>query len=456
MVHPHHVTSAHPVVWISLINWQACGIGLAFGGSIVLALGLLSTPLKFALRMSRSGNSNLWQNVQAAENRADAQTGVLGLVAGFGIQAAATVWTVGHGSPPLSRGWSYLVTVAWIVLPAAAMLLLDRKTRWFWMRPYLASLARYDRFGTYSDNPNVRELAGYGRVIGEGREQIAGESDEDYLGRVWKIDASKHQADRVHAGRTKRLRERLSGDDWIMRRLRFWIVLVGTMLVLGSIAAIAAVWGWDVKFGLPHGTDKVTRINTIVAATAYLAAIVAAIFALIAYWQTSGLPSFRVEIVFRPSNSATPAFTATPRQAPPWVDASCAPIPSSYSQESVPILDRTSSETILTVVVTNTAKYAARNPGVRIHFDGLLYNAPPSGWTSAERWGEKNGQKAIQWDGGTENIIHGKWSRTLPDVGFGEVAVISDTPTLVITVVADGCDPKPFDFPLNVTVVKPN
>src|ERR1700744_3276570 len=109
-VHAHHVTQVNPVAWISLINWQACGIGFAFGGSIVLAIGLLSGARSYALRMTRSGNTNSWQNVQAAENRADAQTGVVALVIGFGIQAITTIYIVGHASPLPSGGWSYVVT----------------------------------------------------------------------------------------------------------------------------------------------------------------------------------------------------------------------------------------------------------------------------------------------------------------------------------------------------------
>ena len=106
------------------------------------------------------------------------------------------------------------------------------------------------------------------------------------------------------------------------------------------------------------------------------------------------------------------------------------------------------------MVLTNKTKYAARNPGLRIQFDGLLFNGIPPEWTSVERWGEWNGLKAIQWDGGIENIIHGKWSRTLPIVGFNEIAVISDSPTLIITVVADGCPPEEFRFPLDVTILR--
>ncbi len=177
----------HPIVWVSLINWQACGIGLAFGGSVVLALGLLSGARPYALRMTRSGNTNSWQNVQAAENRADAQTGVLALVIGFGIQAITTVWIVGHPAPPLSGGWSYFITACWVVISVVIVLWLDRKTQWFWVRRFLVKLAHYDRYGVYNDQPDALELTRYGYVIGEGREKLPDESDEDYLRRVWNV-----------------------------------------------------------------------------------------------------------------------------------------------------------------------------------------------------------------------------------------------------------------------------
>lgn len=153
----------------------------------MLALGLLSGVRSYALRMTRSRNSNLWQNVQAAENRADAQTGVLALVIGFGIQAITTVWTVSHAAPAPVNGWSWLVTAGWVFFPAAMVLLIDHEIQWFWVRHYLVRLARYDNSGMKNSRPNAIELEGYGRVIGEGREKHTDESDTDYLKRVWNL-----------------------------------------------------------------------------------------------------------------------------------------------------------------------------------------------------------------------------------------------------------------------------
>jgi hypothetical protein len=186
-IHSHHIAPSHPVVWVSLINLQACGIGIAFGGSVVLALGLLGGARTFAMRMIRSGNSINWLNVQAAENRADAQTGVLALALGFAIQAGTTIWTVGHIAPALNGGWSYIVTIGWAAIPAALVWWADRKAKWFWVRRYLIRLARYDHLGAYNDRPDVRELTGYGFVLGEGREKHTDESDTNYLKRVWNL-----------------------------------------------------------------------------------------------------------------------------------------------------------------------------------------------------------------------------------------------------------------------------
>jgi hypothetical protein len=239
-----------------------------------------------------------------------------------------------------------------------------------------------------------------------------------------------------------------------VRRLRFWLVSAGSVVALGSVVTIVGVWIGNFKFDLPSGADKVTRINTAVAVSAYIAAIIAALFALVAYWQTSGLPSLKPVIYFLPFDSASPVFGATPKQSPPWVDPGSEPFPigpfPAPIEQFVPMLDRMSSDTILTVELWNTTKYAARNPGLRIRFDGLLFNGVPAGWTAVDRWGEKNGLKAIQWDGGTENIVHGKWSRAFPIVGFNEIVVLQPRPALVVTVVADGCRPEEFEFPLNV------
>lgn len=186
-LYSHHAASAHPIVWISLINWQAFGIGIAFGGSIVLAIGLLSGAPSLAKRIISSGNSPSWQVVQVAESKADAQTGVFALALGFAIQAVTTIWTDGHAAPKLTGGWSYLITLGWVLVPILLILWVDRETQWFWVRRYLVKLARYDNMGRKNRLPGFPEIEFYGRVLGEDYMRLPDESDADYLRRVWKV-----------------------------------------------------------------------------------------------------------------------------------------------------------------------------------------------------------------------------------------------------------------------------
>ena len=110
------------------------------------------------------------------------------------------------------------------------------------------------------------------------------------------------------------------------------------------------------------------------------------------------------------------------------------------------------------IVIKNDTEYAARNPDVRITFDGLYYIAGiPQDWTVAETWPDQFTKilpwpKAIQRDGGVENMIHDKWSRTLPgSIAFPDVIFTSLTPKPIVTVVADGC--RPHDWPMPIELI---
>ena len=76
---------------------------------------------------------------------------------------------------------------------------------------------------------------------------------------------------------------------------------VAVIFVVVTIFAVIGTWVWDWNLFLPTTTDKATRINTVVAVSAYTAALVGVVIALIAYWQASGRPSLEPEITFPPS-----------------------------------------------------------------------------------------------------------------------------------------------------------
>jgi hypothetical protein len=222
-----------------------------------------------------------------------------------------------------------------------------------------------------------------------------------------------------------------------MTASRVSLAVVAVIFVGATIFAILATWIWGWKLLLPAATDKATRINTVVAVSAYAAAMLGVIIALIAYWQASGRPSLGSEIKFPFLQSNLLVFESyKPPQIADWIG--------SADKGSVRMLQIKDADLIGTVVIKNSSRYAAQNPGLRIKFDGLYFNALSSGWTIAESWGDMRGAKAIQWDGGTENIIHGKWSRRLPDLDFNAVIVyrLNPPPRLVVTIVSDGCRPR--------------
>jgi hypothetical protein len=222
-----------------------------------------------------------------------------------------------------------------------------------------------------------------------------------------------------------------------MRTLsRFSLVFVAVIFVAATIFAILVTWIWDWKFFLPATVDKATRINTIVAVSAYTAAALGAIIALMAYWQASGRPSLKPEITF-PSLKANELVFK--------IDAS--------ERTDVRMLKTRDMNLFGTVRIRNSTQYAAQNPGLRISFEGLYFNAISVGWTVADSWGDMRGAKAVQWDGGTESIIHGKWSRTLPDLDFNAVIIcrLSPPPELIMTIVSDGCRPKVRRIPIKLS-----
>ena len=218
---------------------------------------------------------------------------------------------------------------------------------------------------------------------------------------------------------------------------RALLAVIAAIFVAATILAVLGTWIWDWNLLLPATTDKATRINTVVAASAYVAAMVGVIVAVIAYWQASGRPSLESEISFSNLQANELTFEAyKPSRIPDWVGT--------VQRISTRMLRIKDADLVGTVAIRNSSTYAAQNPGLRIRFDGLYFNALSPGWTVAESWGDARGAKAIQWDGGTENIIHGKWSRRLPDLDFRGVIVyrLDPPPQLIVTIVSDGCRPR--------------
>lgn len=226
---------------------------------------------------------------------------------------------------------------------------------------------------------------------------------------------------------------------------RISLVAIAAVLAASTGFATVATWAWNWSIFLPAATNKATRVNTVVAVSAYMAAMIGVIIALLAYWQASGRATLEPKITFPSLEPNKLLFDAyKPLQTPGWIDVD--------KKSAIRMLRAMDGSLSGTIIIRNRARYAAQNPGLRITFAGLYLAEPAPGWSIVDSLGETRGIRAIQWDGGSEKIIHGKWSRKLPGLDFTSVIVyrLDPPPELIMTVVSDGCTPRSWHVALNL------
>lgn len=204
------------------------------------------------------------------------------------------------------------------------------------------------------------------------------------------------------------------------------VATIGVVLataVLTMAAVVGAGWlGWS--FGLPV-KDRGVVLGVIAALAACILTLLGTGVALMAFLAATGEPDLDVSVYFPFSFPNRPAFLVEGRHLVPF--------------------KQLSGE----VRVTNRSKHGARNPGVRIEFDGVLGLSEQPGWTLVE-WINTVGPVSFQWDGGVNGIVHGKWSRKLPPLNLDGAHTLPSDVALIVTVVADGVEPRTRRMPILV------
>lgn len=222
-----------------------------------------------------------------------------------------------------------------------------------------------------------------------------------------------------------------------MKRLfaaRIWISIVTIALLAATTLAVYGVFRFKWRFGLPTH-DKVLIVNTVIAACALALVGWGVIVALAAYIIATGNPDLAPEITFNFSNVNEPVFKAKVDFPEPGGGLPTEPFKQMDGR----------------VVIRNRSKYAARNPGVLIELDGLgIYPPPDLGDWRVISSANMVGITAIQWDGGADYIVHGKWHRTLPSLDFRGLASFSSHPHLIVSIAADGFGPRKWRMPVRV------
>lgn len=215
-----------------------------------------------------------------------------------------------------------------------------------------------------------------------------------------------------------------------------WLgVAVMIALMAGTTLAVlgTALLGW--KFGLDR-TDLATRINTVAAVSAFVLVAATLFIALIAYLAATGRPDLEVRAVSWDDDNLEPVLLAKPEPEPY--------APNRQRIETWP------KQTLLLFLV-NRSRYSARNPGVRVQDATSLGDQP--GWTRMlDALG--SGFTSLQWDSGADNLIHGRWERSLPELDFSGATVVRGELVLNVTVAADGLTPTTHRIPIRL--VHPN
>lgn len=147
-----------------------------------------------------------------------------------------------------------------------------------------------------------------------------------------------------------------------MVRIRPTIILVTIGLFLATVIAVGGSAFLNWRYGLSTH-DKIAVINTVVAIGAFALVAWGVIVALAAYVSATGYPDLTVRLYSLGDNPLT--FKLAKKGAD-WTPLYGLNVDSSHGKVHVDVI--------------NNSEYAARNPGVRIMFRGLVGISEQKGW----------------------------------------------------------------------------
>jgi hypothetical protein len=189
-------------------------------------------------------------------------------------------------------------------------------------------------------------------------------------------------------------------------------VTISLLLFLAAACALVGLWAYTgFSLGMPtKNADRATVISADVALVSFALVALGVVVALVAYLASTGQPDLEVSVVFRFSFPNEPVFKMQ-QLVHGW-------------QRPVANFRQTEGE----VFLTNRSRYSAKNPGVQVRLVSLGGLNPQwnTGWVPI---GQANmvGVYEIQWDGGADFLVHGKWQRRLPPLNFADVFEMAET-----------------------------
>jgi len=227
------------------------------------------------------------------------------------------------------------------------------------------------------------------------------------------------QASDIGEHKRKRLGWMSKLDTRDMRRLGLWAAIVGVLLPLAILAFVAI---YTSQANLSYG-DHAALVGTTAAFAAVFLTVEAAIVAILAYWAATQVPD--LDIIVGPHGAESADVRLRART---YVD-----------DAGVRIVQPSDTVLKLTLALECRTKVSARHPAVHIEFVGLKVPRPQPGWQDFQnQWHGWTGE--LQWDGGSDEIVHWRLKRPLPPVSLhgGVIDTQCRQHKLLIDVVADG------------------
>lgn len=163
------------------------GLGAEIAGAVLLAKGLLVSPVQLYARSRGAIEFNASLTIGMCEDRVDATFGVAGICLGFAIQLAGYVTSL--VSTPVAHGEAAGIAAAF-VLPAAALVGIP----WWVLRGRLVrrEIVRvgFEAVPTFNGISTATFLAAVAQRLGYGRTATQGLLEPDHLfaGRVFGIE----------------------------------------------------------------------------------------------------------------------------------------------------------------------------------------------------------------------------------------------------------------------------
>lgn len=194
-------------------------------------------------------------------------------------------------------------------------------------------------------------------------------------------------------------------------RVRRRLILAFYVILTLAVALTTAVLVIGLLSSHSKVDERLASAGDVLSGGTLLLALVAAFVALQAFAVTTGLPDLQVQVQFGSSDRNRPVFLASA-------------LNNGWLQTNFP-----SSQTTAAIRLHNRSNYAAQDVAMIVHLHGMAFVKDDSHdegcWWGTDAM-DGVGITTIQWDGGSDFLIHGLSMRRLPNLDLGQLRCVQN------------------------------